>query len=345
VKTEKLQFVNTRIKTISFWKSIYCVLIVCLSGCAHLDKGHQATCEKLIQLSQNLDDFLADPRADEDYNRSRWRIGGGTKLNDEGVIEFSGKNSLKIDLPGARDRWGILVGGFMEKIDAFDVETGKGSEIIPAGDGSDNLVEGNESSESFLRFYSKSQQPLKWDFDVGLKYNSELQAFTRLRCKRKGIIGRSKYYVAQQLIWKNTEEGFGLKTQLELDQKLRTCAILREFMELQYHEISDGIDVYSGLKLRTWAGKRMAISLEWINFVTTDPWEYKYAEFIARFRRSIGRPWFEIEVTPQLKMKRKNGVWDQQKSLEVVFAFVFDAKRFLLDKQDAGNLNKCDNSK
>ncbi|MCD4654904.1 hypothetical protein K8T06_13340 [bacterium] len=306
--------------------SLCCILIVILSGCSHLDDGHRATCEKLIDLSQNLDDFFGDPRADEDYDRTRWRIGGGMELNEDDTIDLTGKNSLKIDLPSTKDRWGIMVGGFTEKMESYDVKTSDGSIDIEPDDGETSK---DRISESYIRFYSKAQTPLKWDVDVGLKYNNDWKTFVRLRGKRHGEVGKSKYYFAQQFFWKNTSEGFGSKTQIDLDQRLDDCAVLREFFEIQYHEDSDGMDIYAGLKIRSWAGADMGISLEWINFMTSDPWKYKYSEFIARFRRSIGRPWFEMELTPRLKMKRTDGVWDQITSLELIFAFIFDAKHVL----------------
>lgn len=308
------------------------LVLVCLSGCTHLDQGHRATCERLIDLSQNLDDFFGDPHADEDYNRTRWRIGGGAELTEDNTVEFTGKNSLKIDLPATKERWGVLIGGFTEKSEAYDVGTGESSEPI----NSDETLEGGDdrTTESYIRFYSKMQTPLKWDFDLGLKYSNDWKGFVRLRGKRNGNLGSSKYYFAQQFFWRNTDEGFGSKTQFDLDQRLGDCAMIREFLEIQYHEDSSGMDVYTGLKMRMWAGERMGISLEWINFMTSHPWQYRYTEFIARFRRSIGRPWFEMEVTPRLKMKRQDGVWDHRTSVEVIFAFVFDAKHILEENGD-----------
>ncbi|HPQ39709.1 MAG TPA: hypothetical protein PLV45_04990 [bacterium] len=308
------------------------MLLICASGCTHLDTGHRATCEKLIDLSQNLDDFFGDPHADEDYNRTRWRVGGGAELTEDDTVEFTGTNSLKIDLPATKERWGVLIGGATERSESYDVTTGEQTSPISPEDSGDDETE--RITESYIRFYSKMQTPLKWDFDLGLKYSSDWKGFVRLRGKRNGYIGRSKYYFAQQFFWRNTDEGFGSKTQFDLDQRMDECALIREFLEIQYHEDSSGLDVYTGLKMRMWAGNRMGVSLEWINFMTSHPWQYRYSEFVARFRRSIGRPWFEIEVTPRLKMKRKDGLWEQLTSVEVIFAFVFDAKH-ILDDEDS----------
>lgn len=304
------------------------------TGCTHLDKGHQMTCERLIDLSQNLDAFFSDPREDDDYTDTRWRIGGGAVLDEDDTVNFTGRNSLKIDLPGTKERWGILIGGLTERSETYSTKTGEEVPTIsPEAEDGIGVVDSERFTESYIRFYYKEQTPLRWDFDVGLKYSSAWKGFVRLRGKRNGTIGSSKYYFAQQFFWKNTAEGFGSKTQFELDQKLDPCAMIREFLEIQYHEDSSGLDLYTGLRIRTWASDQMGISLEWANFMTTDPWQFRYMDFIARFRRSIGRPWFEIEVTPRLRVKRTDGGWEHERTLELIFAFVFDA-RHILDSSD-----------
>lgn len=302
------------------------LLLLATAGCVHLENGYDATCAGLIDLSQGLDGFFADPREDEHYNDTRWKIGGGVLLDKDNEYQFTTANKLRIALPGTRESWGILIGGSSERQSILE-STSRDEPGTIGVIASDNIApdQATPSTESYLRVYSKRDTPLKWSFDVGLKYNNDWQGFARLRGKNQGTIGRSSYYFSHQFFWKNTQEEFGTKTQFELDQALHHCAVLREFIEIQYHEASDGLDIYTGLKIRTWAGDKMGVGVEWINFLTTDPGRYKYSDFVCRIRRSIGRDWFELELTPRLRMKRKEHLWELQTSIELIVALTFDA--------------------
>jgi hypothetical protein len=309
-------------------------LLCLLTGCTHLENGYNATCAGLIDLSQNLDGFFSDPKEDDAYYETRWKIGGGGRLNKDNDLEFAGKNSLKIALPGTKETWGMLIGGSTEKENLFDSSdvSEKPGLINPDSSSSVQADSSSTETESFLRFYTKREAPLKWDFDVGLKYNREWRAFARLRGKRQGSIGNNRYYFAQEFYWRNTGEEFGLKTTFELDQALHTSALLREFIDIHHHHRSSGLDIYAGMKLRTWAGRKMGVGLEWINFLTTNPWDYKFTDFICRIRRSIGREWFEMELTPRMRMRRLNHQWKHEMSVELIFALIFDADHVIKQK-------------
>ena len=313
------------------------LLIALCSGCAHLDNGYDQTCARLIDLSQELDGFFADPREDDHYDDTRWIIGAGALYDKDDEIKFAGANKIRIALPGTRESWGLLIGGSTEQQNLIETTTRQTPGTIDASSSDSVSPEGNPATESFLRVYSKRETPLKWSFDVGLKYNEEWRGFARLRGKNQGTIGRSSYYFAHQFYWKNTEEEFGLKTQFELDQALRECALLREFLDIHYHEASDGMDIYTGLKLRIWIGDKVGVGIELVNFLTTDPWQYKYCDFICRFKRSLGRKWFELELTPRLRMKRKNDLWEYQPTVEVLFTLTFDADHIVRKNGSQGN--------
>ncbi|MGB4099703.1 MAG: hypothetical protein WBM02_09885 [bacterium] len=314
-------------------KVALCPLIISiLTGCVHLENGVNATCAGLIDLSQGLDGFFGDPKEDDAYHETRWKIGGGARVNKDNEYEFVGRNNLKIALPGTKESWGILIGGSTEK-EPLSVDTYGGASqpdlILSSPSSPVQPDKSSTESESFLRLYVKERPFLDWDFDVGAKYNEDWKMFARLRAKRIGTIGTNSYYVAQEVFWRNTGEEFGLKTVFELDQPIGPCAVLREFISFYHHHKSVGVDIYTGLKLRTWAGRKMGVGIELINFLTTDPWEYRYTDFLCRIRRTIGREWFEIELTPKMRMRKLSDEWKQELSAELVLALIFDAEHVI----------------
>ena len=298
------------------------------SGCTHLENGYNATCVGLIELSQGLDGFFSDPKEDDAYHETRWKIGGGARVNKDNEYEFVGRNSLKIALPSTKESWGILIGGSTERepslVDTYS-ETGQPDYILSNSPTSLQSDKSSTETESFLRLYVRERPFFNWDFDVGTKYNRDWQMFVRLRVKRMGSIGSNSYYVAQEFYWRNTGEEFGLKTVFELDQPIGPSTVLREFIDFHHHYKSKGVDIFTGLKLRTWAGRKMGVGIELINFLTSDPLEYRYSDLLLRIRRTIGREWFEMELTPKMRMRRLDDEWKQELSAELVLALIFDA--------------------
>ncbi len=315
---------------------IVCLKLICLGfflqaffwlmGCAHIENGYSAACEGLIDLSQNFDGFFADPKDDDEYYDSRWKIGGGGRMNRDREFELAGKHSLRIALPGTRETWGMLIGGSTEHETLPDSSDVRQPGMIQTGGPDIYRADGSiTESESFLRFYTKREMPFKWDFDVGVRYNNDWQTFVRLRAKRQGIIVTNPYYFAQEVYWRNTQEELGIKTTFEIDQHFGDDILLREFIDVFYHQASDGLDIYTGLKLRSFLGDKLGVAVEWVNFLTTNPWSFRYMDFVCRIRRSIGRDWFEMELTPRLRMRRIEQEWRHEMSVEVIFAVIIDA--------------------
>ncbi len=263
-------------------------------------------------MSRELDSFFAEPRAEEEYHDTRLTLSGGVEFQEEGDISLSGRNKMRVALPALKDKVGILIGGDSDR---------EGEDIR-------ELTTTEERNyESFLRVFTEdNESPLNWDFDVGIKYHNEVRMFTRIKGTYEKCF-RTKYNFRfiDRIYWRN-HEGFGTKLRWELDHPIASYAFLREFFELTYSEQSDGLDIFSGLILRAKASDRLACSMELIHFGTTRPWRYRYFEVKARIRRSIYWTWLNLEVAPQMRVKRKDHLWDIDPTIEVLLSLNFDAR-------------------
>lgn len=300
-----------------------CIVMMLISqGCARINRTHKQACEHLASLSRELDAFLADPREDEAYHETRVKLTGGMVAAPDGASHWAGKSKAKIALPGLKDRWGVIIGGGSEGEAQISTETTTSA----LTDEIDTLSSASSKNyESFLRIFTKEDLPLKWDLDIGLRFNSEAEVFSRIKGRRSGIIGCMQYHFCQQFYWENLE-GFGAKSRFELDQQLIDYALLREFWEVKYSENTSGLDIFAGVYLRARARDDLVISLEITNFGTTEPWQYKFFRISNRIRKNVGWQWLELEITPQATCYRRDDQWDLQPSIELLLNLSFDMR-------------------
>lgn len=288
------------------------IWMVALCGCRHLVSTHDYASRKLVTLSQHLDAFLAEPREDDEYQDTRITLSGGSIIDRDGVARFSGRNKMKIALPGLKDRVGVMIGG------ASDAESLEASEITDIG---------TQDYESFLRVFSRTPRKwIDWDFDVGLRFDPDLKTFARFTGIHSGSLNLTEYRYVHRFFWRNYE-GIGTQGRFELDQQLTSHTLLREFIDLKYTEITSGVDVMGGVYLRAMPFRGLAWSLELIHFGTTRPWIYRYTEFATRIRKSIGYRWLELELRPMIRFRRKDDRLRTEPYVEFFINMTFDARR------------------
>jgi hypothetical protein len=289
--------------------SLIFVSLLFFSGCTRLDKTHLQACNQLVNLAQNIDALLADPQEDEEYHKTRLKLSGGVTWEQGEGARFSSKGKVKIPLPGLKERWGVLIGGESEK-------EGEDLQDIPDID--------NRSYESFLRFFSREESFLNWDFDVGFRNKNGLQTFLRLKGRHSGWFHCSRTRFIQYFYWRS-DEGFVVKSHFNMDHRLTSEVLLREFTEMEYGEETDGLEIKGGVSLRALPRKGLVWSINMVHFGTTDPWGYQYTEMSFRIRKSLFRPWLEVEITPVFKLKRSEGFWKLEPRIETFLSITFDA--------------------
>jgi hypothetical protein len=284
-----------------------------LTGCRHIETGHTRACKQLVKLSKELDSLLAEPLEDEEYRRTRLVLSGGLYGEKGEGFTTKSHSSAKIPLPAIKDRIGIMIGGSSDR-------NGDEEELLFEED------DGRERDyESFLRFFNKTDALVNWDFDVGLRYHNEIRYFFRLKGKHQGWLKCSQYRFIPRFYWRS-HEGWGSKLRYEMDQRVATYAMVREFVEFKYTEVSDGVDIFTGAYLRTHPMDGLGMSLEMTHFMTTHPWKFHYVDFQYRVRSKLYWRWLELEVIPRFRLKRLEGDWELVPYLEAYLHLTFDAR-------------------
>ena len=285
------------------------------TSCVCIDKQHQKACDQVAKLAKAVDNILADPHEDEQYHGSRVVFSSGFIADTSGKSQYSNHGSVRLELPGFKDKWGaIFAGDSQRETTHFDDDSG------PV------LEETDRNYESFFRFFNRDDSWVNWDFDVGVKYNKKLKYFTRIKANHSGSIGCSQYDFTQKFIWRN-KDGFGTSHRIEFDQPLTSQVYVRELLDLTYSEKSHGIDILQGIYLRAKASEKLAWSLEMTQFAITDPWDYDYLEFALRIRKVIGWKWMTLEIVPRARYYREDHLWNLIPKIEAFLHLTFDSSR------------------
>jgi hypothetical protein len=295
----------------SVFKIICIFLTLITGGCIHMQNAHDRAARQIAELAQSVDSLFAEPRELDQYEKTRLIISGGFIHKEEGRTLFSGHNQFKIALPGLKDRWGVLIGGSSDRseLELTDIDE------VDQGD-----------YESFLRFFPKEKRHLTWDFDLGIKYKSEVKYFGRVTGQYNNEWNEFPYRIIERIYWLN-DDGFGEKSRFELDQKIGERSLTREFVELEWSETSTGIDISGGAFLRTQIRKGFGVGLEWTNYAHSHPWNYDYFDLVVRIRKSIGWEWLEAELSPRTRFYRKQGMsFDPSPSVEFIVSIRLDAE-------------------
>jgi hypothetical protein len=279
------------------------------SGCVRLQNAHTKASNGMVDFVQKVDSFFGEERAREEYRKTSLIAGVGTIIDKDGNVKFSGRNQAKIPLPVLKARWGVLIGATSEHDDLSKDTIG-------------DPDQGNY--ESFIRFFTKNNRLIHWDFDLGAKYSNGIDTFTRARAENDGFLGGNEYRIIQSFYWTN-REGFGMKNRCELDERTSRNTLVREFTEMDYNEITNGVELAYGAYLRVIACEGFGWGLEITNLATTDPWKYDHIDFTARVRKSVFWQWLELEAAPRMRFYPSDN-WTSKPSVEIILNLVFDAE-------------------
>lgn len=280
-----------------------------------IDRQHAAWCGRVIDFGQSmdavlaesfrkpqprppngrLDKFVGDRRLEEDNPGSRIKITPGLKLRDADGLDFSIRVNGKLRLPRFEDRVDLV----LSSIDDSD-------SVLDDLDRRQALSRGDEGEgTASLRYYLKETLNFKVSTDAGLRFRPEPDPRTSLRLRLHHDFEHLTTRFTQTFFLE-AKDGFGEKTQFDLDQQQPRRHLRRLSTTVLWSEASDGVEAGQSLSLYRYLSRRRVVGARLGIAGVLEP-SARVENYTARliYRQRVHRDWIFMEIEPGLDFPRE----------------------------------------
>lgn len=258
-----------------------------------LDRTHLALSQSVCNTARWFDRFFGDVRYDDNFASSFVRVRNNFVIEDDQDTEYRFEPRLRarVHLPNAKERINLIISDDSE--DETSLSTAQEQLAIDS-------EEPNRYSTT-VRWVTEKRSDLEIDFDIGARFNDQLQMFVRNRF-------RKTYNIDDQRLWRLTGEffwrdlvGFGERTLLDYEYRVNKDWFFRLGNSMTFSESSRGVDWTQRYTLWQYLNLRTAISYGFAATGYTRPTSIvENYGFSVRYRRQIYSHWLFAEVEPQL---------------------------------------------
>lgn len=272
-----------------------------------IDRGWRQVNSQLEHLVREVDDFFGDPRLDEEYRdvRLSWQSAAEFASSEgvDGRIRISGRYPLpvlerRLSLFFGRDREFEDVG----EVD-FDVETE------------------DPSYDSGLVLSSDPKKPFSAGGSLGTSWQDGVIVRMNPYVRYRNWHSRRLDRITQYLLY-DSDLGFGSTTRVESDYLLKSNLFIRVKAEASFGLNIDGTDLVSGIYLRYKPMPSYGTGLEWETHANTHLGVVEVNQLALRYRRSVFRPWLEVELAPLLYF-RNRADYKAEPAFQIAFRITF----------------------
>ncbi|MDA0989450.1 MAG: hypothetical protein O3A51_01700 [Verrucomicrobia bacterium] len=265
------------------------------------------------ERNETFDRFFGDRRIDDERQGSRIRIIPEVEFAERNEIDVGVRFKARLSLPRVEDRINLSIDNLDDDktvLEGFTDQRSRESQV----------TEDNETAS--LNFRLIDSVRFKSSISAGAKFKPE--PIPRLKIKGGVITTRDAWALrlTENLFWLS-DDGFGEKTQLDLDYTVEPQKFIRASTSVVWSEISEGVNAgqtlayYSQLSQR----RHMAILLGAIGHSRPS---YVMDNYLFRFhwRQLIHSDWFHIEVEPGVDFPAERD-WRFTPVLNLRFEFGF----------------------
>ncbi len=197
-----------------------------------LSAMHRRIGDRVLDLSDRIDNFFGDTRLDEEAGKTRYRVRTELRLLEGGESEFRTRIRGHAVLPNTRERLGLFLESFRS-----DFLTDLGDLLGEPAQEEEQQSLLPEEDVSGLRAALFSSDRGHLSLDGGVKLSSDPQARVRLRWREDHELGDTWSLRFIQSLEYRGEIGYGERTQLRFerafDQRLLRLAIEGVWFERQ----------------------------------------------------------------------------------------------------------------
>ena len=245
------------------------------------------------QPENGKDDRLLNPRQGEDGSDSRVKISPTLKLRDGDGMEVSLKIRARLNLPRFEKRLALVFSNLDDDNALFDDDL-----RTPSFSGSD------QQGTASLRYFFKETLNFKASADAGLRFRPEPDPKLRLRLRLRQDFESFTTRFTQTFFWEG-QDGFGEKSQFDLEQQKRLHYLRRLSTIILWAEDSDGVEAsqtlayYHFISKRRAAGGRLSVS----GVLEPSARMENYGAYLV-YRQRLHRDWIYMELEPGVEFPR-----------------------------------------
>jgi hypothetical protein len=255
-----------------------------------MDKGYEQISETVISAATWLDSFFDDNRytAEENKTRAKLRLMAG--IEQDGSFEFKPRVSVRLHLPGAKDRLNLLISANDDE--DFDVDR---SNSLNSRDKESDLT-------GSLQFFLKQTEKLNISTSLGL---STSYAYAGLRYRgfydygswQGRFTSRLRYY---------SDDGLESRNQYDIERQVSEKLLFRTTLEANWEEEQNGVPHAITFSLFQVLKLDRAIMYDIGNYFDTRPNDHMAdMVFRMRYRQRFYRDWLVVEVAPQISFPQE----------------------------------------
>ncbi len=274
-----------------------------------LDRTHSRWSERVCNTAANFDHFFGDSRNDKEYTSSFVRLYNSFVITQENhtVFAFNPRLRARIVLPNLQKRLNVLITDDSEDQDSLSPS----EEALPTTNQADTHY------NATLRWIADAKNNRQLNLDVGIRLNNGLDPFVKSQFRYYYAVNEKQRWTFGETFFWRAQEGFGEKTQLDLDHQLGRDKLIRWTSVATFSEESQGVDWLQQLTLFHQLDTKQALSYT----IATDGFTLPHTtaenySVSMRYRRNIYRPWLFYEVEPQLN-------WPLEENHEFTPAVIF----------------------
>ncbi len=261
-------------------------------------RTHLMGAPRVCNAALRFDRFFGDVRYDDDYATSFIRIRNNFLVEQDRETDLAFKPHIRarVHLPNAKERLNLIISDDSDNEDTLSTAT----ETLSL-----NNQEPNRYSTT-LRWIAEKRSDLEVDFDIGARFNNQLQLFVRNRYRKIFTLDASRAWrLTQSFYWKD-QEGFGERTQLDYEHELNETWFFRFGNSATFSEVSSGMNWTQRFTFWQYIDYRTALSYSFASTGHTRP-DYVTDEygFSIRYRKQIYSHWLFFEAEPQLNWLRE----------------------------------------
>lgn len=284
-----------------------------------IDRMHSGLEHRLDRYAIYFDGFFADERADEESAETQLRLISSAYYRESDDFSFKQRIKARVNLPRLKQRVNLL-------IDTESDDTSTLADQIPGAQA--NELHKEETSVA-LQLVQESKTDLGISHRVGLslndgKPNPKVRSQVRFNLQ---LSPRDLLRFTQAGFWEEVE-GWGQESRIDYERLLHRetpdrSSLLRLSLRGLTSETSDGYEWSMPLEVLTALPGRRAYAVgASISGVTDTDTGITNTTFFLRYRQSLWRKWFFLDLTPQLEWPKEDGRETRistRLSLEILF--------------------------